>query len=60
MPTQINGRKTYLRKIDPEQEKHLDDLIEFLTSRNLMFYSLTERNEGSQKYIDVMISIKLS
>lgn len=60
MDTKTNGRKTYLRQIDREQEKNLEELIDFLKSKNLAFYTLSERNEGAQMYIDVSISIKLS
>jgi hypothetical protein len=60
MDTKTNGRKTYLRQVDAEQEKILDELLDYLKGNNLAFYKLTERNEGAQRYVDVTVSIKLA
>lgn len=58
--TKNNGRKTYLREVNPEAEALFEKMIDFLHANNLFFYTLVERSEGSSRYVDVHVSIKLS
>ena len=54
-----NG-KIYFQNIKPEEERKLEAFLAFLRQNNLYFYTLTERNEGDSKYVDINVSIKLS
>ena len=61
----VEYRKHYLKNIDPIAEKQLELVLDFFKKENLAFYNITgplinERSEGSQRYIDVNVSIKLS
>jgi hypothetical protein len=54
------GKKVYVRTIDPEIETALLKLVDYLQVNGFFFYTLSERNEGSNRYVDVNISIKLA
>jgi hypothetical protein len=54
------GKKHYLRILNIEEEKKLTALVDYLQKEGFHFYKLSERNEGSNRYVDVNISIKLS
>lgn len=53
-------RKLYVRAINKQAEEDLHTLLSFLEDRGLAFYELKERSMGEQRYVDVMISIKLA
>jgi hypothetical protein len=44
----------------PDVEQTLLKLKRFLAENGLGFYTLAERYEGKQKYVDIEISVKLS
>jgi len=54
------GKKHYMRVINPKEEARLNILISTLQGMGLHFYTLSERCEGDARYVDVKISIKLS
>lgn len=43
-----------------EEEERIGKLIEWLRATGFTFYTIAERSEGSKKYVDVMVSVKVS
>ena len=54
------GKKHYLRTLNEDEEKKLTTLVDYLQKEGFHFYTLSERIEGSNRYVDVAISVKLS
>ncbi len=53
-------KKRYLRIANPEAEKKLDSLIEYLDKSECGFYFMSEKIEGENKYVQVIVDIKVS
>ncbi len=50
----------YIHIPDKEAEERVDRLIEFLRVTGFSFYTIAERLEGSKKFVEVMVSVKVS
>lgn len=53
-------RQRYLRIADKEAETRLDKLLHFLEQNGFGFYEMGERTEGSQKYVKIVVDIKMT
>lgn len=50
----------YAQRIDPQAEERLKRLVEFLHKESNMFYEISEKSEGKDRYVRVLVSIKVA
>ena len=57
--------KHYVQHIDAQAERKLDRVLDFFEQEGLCFYNVSspvihECSEGSKKYVEITVSIKLA
>ncbi len=50
----------YVQIQNPEDHKRVSKLVELLRSSGFGFFAITERSQGSNQFVDVMVSVKVS
>lgn len=55
-----NSSYKYIHIPDKEAEESVGKLVELVRAKGFTFYTIAERSEGSKKFVDVKISVKVS